>query len=175
MKFRKAFKEEIDKPLEAYISQEDLADLAESMGIEVIEEPSKEHSRWGTDTYALPWRDIVRVPLREEEDGSTRTFVLLHELGHVRMGHGYGRETAEGAVLEELEATNWALTQKAGIPKENWIVDQLAAIAQDVGLTEFGLTEKEAWKAARRAAEKFGIHKSLIWKAEKVYWKQVGV
>lgn len=165
----------VDEPIEGCVTSEGVKELAESMGVKLIEEPEKYPIPGSTSIYSIGSRGLIRYSSgqQEEEDESTRAYVLLHELGHIRLGHGRGRGNPVGAVLEELEADRWAFTVKMRIPLEDYMVGMLSAKAQDVGIFEFGLGKREAWKVTAEAARKFGVPKSLIAKGEKLYWKDV--
>lgn len=166
----------VDEPLGGYVSPEDVKELAESMGVKLVEEKEKHPIAGSTNIYSIGNRGLIRYSSeqQEEDQPDVRAYILLHELGHIRMGHGRGRGTPVGAVLEELEADKWAFTVKRRIPMEDYVTAMLSAKAQDVGIFEFGLTKREAWRATVKAAKRFGVPKTLIAKGEKLYWKDVG-
>ena len=139
---------------------EEVFSLADSMGVEV-----KASSEATFKGGLQEGRKVVLVP--EEAQGEEEDILagnILHELGHIRFGHT-GSDNPRRFVLNELQATHWAMTTKGGYPVEEWDWSVLPGIAEDLA-AEFGLSLGEAWGITKGAARETGVSSSSLQKAE---------
>jgi len=89
---------------------------------------------------------------------------VLHELGHIRLGH-FGYRDSRQFVRNGLEANQWTLTTQCGYPQEDWDWSLLLGIAEDLA-SHFGLSLKETWSVTKSVVREMGVSSSSLEQGE---------